>query len=465
MSQVISDYAQITRLASFGTLPFAATTLTLKPGVSSQPGNNGEITVDLPNKSRLRLSAKGDDGQIRWFTMPRYNHATNSLSIGDVGEIYKNGLQFSACWNTTVMGQHAAAGVAPLDTDIFSDTVIIGTYAANKAYKGNGNAICGNRSLQDKLTVDHMTAYGDSAWRFATTGTDGTAIGYVAAQDILTLNGDVIIGSYAGCYGTSTDRNVLIGFYAGARATGQPGSLGSYNVAIGNEAMRYSLASTYNIAIGNGSLYLTTGSSNIAIGNQASANMSSASNNIAVGPNAAQYATLGDKNILIGLSAGARTSGTAGTIGTQNIGIGEAALKSTTVGYCIGIGGSALINATGASNIGIGYRAGEAITTGSTNTIIGTNAGYTTGGLQKVDAVNSIAIGNLSYTSKSNQAVLGNSAVTETILRGKVQWNAPASAVPDDNGQITFEFTNNTTVTIKGKGSDGTVRSGTVTLS
>ena len=465
MSQVISDYAQITRLSNFGTLPFQATTLTLTPGVSSQPVSNGEITVDFPADTRVRWSAKGSDGQTRWFTLPRYNYDTNSLSVGDVGNIYYDGSNTIAAWNTVVIGQQAANGTGVSGVDRLTDTVVIGAYAGNKFKHGNGNAICGNRSMQDIVDCSHNTAYGDSAWRFATSGTDGTAVGYVTGQDILSLNGDVFIGSYTGCYGTSTDRNVYIGFYAAARATGQPGSLGSFNVAIGNEAMRYSLASTYNIAIGNGSLYLTTGSSNIAIGNQASANMSSSSNNISVGPNAAQYATLGDKNILIGLSAGARTSGTAGTIGTQNIGIGELALKSTTVGYCIGIGGSALINSTGASNIGIGYRAGEAITTGSTNTIIGTNAGYTTGGLQKVDAVNSTAIGNLTYTTKSNQAVLGNSSVTETILRGKVQWNAPASAVPDDIGQITFEFTNNTTVTIKGKGSDGTVRSGTVTLS
>lgn len=39
------------------------------------------------------------------------------------------------------------------------------------------------------------------------------------------------------------------------------------------------------------------------------------------------------------------------------------------------------------------------------------------------------------------------------------------SVTPVDNGDIVFEFTNDTTVTIRGKGSDGTVRSGTVTLS
>lgn len=43
---------------------------------------------------------------------------------------------------------------------------------------------------------------------------------------------------------------------------------------------------------------------------------------------------------------------------------------------------------------------------------------------------------------------------------------APGSSVtPANNGDVVFEATNNTTLTVKLKGSDGTVRSGTVTLS
>ena len=38
------------------------------------------------------------------------------------------------------------------------------------------------------------------------------------------------------------------------------------------------------------------------------------------------------------------------------------------------------------------------------------------------------------------------------------------SITPDTNGQITIEFTNNTTLTFKGKGTDGVLRTGTLTL-
>ncbi|MDB4312208.1 hypothetical protein N9937_02135 [bacterium] len=48
---------------------------------------------------------------------------------------------------------------------------------------------------------------------------------------------------------------------------------------------------------------------------------------------------------------------------------------------------------------------------------------------------------------------------------GNVVIVSTASATPAANGDIVVEATSNTTLTFKLKGSDGTVRSGTVTLS
>lgn len=50
-------------------------------------------------------------------------------------------------------------------------------------------------------------------------------------------------------------------------------------------------------------------------------------------------------------------------------------------------------------------------------------------------------------------------------VNGSIGFNPGSSVTPVDNGDVTFELTNNTTLTIKAKGSDGVVRSGTVTLS
>lgn len=50
-------------------------------------------------------------------------------------------------------------------------------------------------------------------------------------------------------------------------------------------------------------------------------------------------------------------------------------------------------------------------------------------------------------------------------VSGAMSLSPGASVTPSANGELVFEATNNTTVTVKLKGSDGTVRSGTITLS
>lgn len=50
-------------------------------------------------------------------------------------------------------------------------------------------------------------------------------------------------------------------------------------------------------------------------------------------------------------------------------------------------------------------------------------------------------------------------------IAAPLSWMPAASATPSANGEITIEFTSNTQVTIKGKGTDGVVRSVALTLS
>lgn len=64
----------------------------------------------------------------------------------------------------------------------------------------------------------------------------------------------------------------------------------------------------------------------------------------------------------------------------------------------------------------------------------------------------------------------GNVGIGETApdykldVNGTFGFTPGASVTPVDNGDVVFELTNNTTLTIKAKGSDGVVRSGTITL-
>ena len=52
-----------------------------------------------------------------------------------------------------------------------------------------------------------------------------------------------------------------------------------------------------------------------------------------------------------------------------------------------------------------------------------------------------------------------------TELSGGLTWAPRTSVTPLSNGDLTVEATNDTTLTFKYKGSDGTVRTGTITLS
>jgi hypothetical protein len=64
----------------------------------------------------------------------------------------------------------------------------------------------------------------------------------------------------------------------------------------------------------------------------------------------------------------------------------------------------------------------------------------------------------------------GNVGINETApdykldVNGTFGFTPGASVTPVDNGDVVFELTNNTTLTVKAKGSDGVVRSGTIIL-
>ena len=62
-----------------------------------------------------------------------------------------------------------------------------------------------------------------------------------------------------------------------------------------------------------------------------------------------------------------------------------------------------------------------------------------------------------------NEAIALNGTTIET--KDDLVQNPGSSVTPAENGEMMVEATNNTTLTFKLKGSDGTVRSGTITLS
>lgn len=148
---------------------------------------------------------------------------------------------------------------------------------------------------------------------------------------------------------------------------------GSFNVAVGNNAMSGVTSGTINMALGANSLAnVGGGMGNMAVG-AGSLQNTTGDNNIGVGSNAGHNITTGDKNTAIG--AGAMAGGPV--TGNNNVAIGTDALQNaTTAGSNIGIGFGALTDlSTNNYNIAIGENAIASLGSGGRNCVIGSYSG------------------------------------------------------------------------------------------
>jgi hypothetical protein len=302
---------------------------------------------------------------------------------------------------------------------------------------------------QGNLTVDGGTikldgnypvgannvALGDAAGDALTTGGNlNTFVGSNAGSAVTTGGGNTAIGAYAfdvgtGSYNTGLGSGSLGGSSNTASSNTGIGydalnstTTGYNNTAIGANAARNNTTAAYNIAMGYEALFdNTTGQFNTALGSLSLANNTTASNNTAVGCLALTSNTTGSENA--GLSDAALQLNTTGnynsaagrgalnvnTTGSSNSAFGMLALSSNTtatnstaVGYqagyslttngaFVGIGYKAGFSTTGILNTFLGYAAGQDVTTGTKNTIIGAYNGNQ-GGLDIRTASNNIVL-------------------------------------------------------------------------
>ncbi|MDB4350328.1 hypothetical protein OAA38_00815 [bacterium] len=169
---------------------------------------------------------------------------------------------------------------------------------------------------------------------------------------------NIAIGSSALKFSTIGTRNVGVGYNA-LRGAANTADSASYNVAIGFTAMASSsLTGSYNTAIGPEALRLnTSGVQNVAIGNQASEKNTTGGSNTAIGGNTLLNNITGSSNIAIGRSA------------LQGAGQG-AYSNNTAIGYYALSG----LKPDQSNNIAIGSGAGQDLDSGSDNIIIGSAA-------------------------------------------------------------------------------------------
>lgn len=172
----------------------------------------------------------------------------------------------------------------------------------------------------------------------------------------------------------------------------------SWNIGIGKNALDSLTTGYYNVALGGHALDAnTTGPGNMAIGlNSLRANIDGIYNT-AIGVNSLRNNIDGGYNFGLGCNALYRNQG-----GHSNVAIGRDAGKGTalcdiTGNVLVGAKAGYLLNTGGDYNILIGYQAGDNITTGAENIIIGYN----------IDAL--AAAGN--YQLNIGDAIFGDLAI------------------------------------------------------
>lgn len=327
----------------------------------------------------------------------------------------------------------------------------IGNISLSSLTSGQRNVAVGERSGRDNTDGNDNTFIGNRAGRLATTSTRNTMVG-AGAMSNPTAPGIDNIGVGNSVFNDAAFtgiRNIGIGTTVGLAMT-----TGTDNIGIGESALIALTTGTQNVMIGtdSGGL-LTIESFNTAVGYRAMANAgdTTTSQNTAVGHNAGRYIT-GSFNVYVGSAAGDDVANT----GSNNVGIGDAALTNLT---------------TGTQNVAVGLSAGSGVTTGRAGTFIGDQTGLATTG------VGNTFLGHhagLSNTTGANNVYLGNEAAEDTLITGSTNvvigrragsaFGAMAGALGDFSDTLLIE-TSSTYALLVGDFTTGVLQVPTLSLS
>lgn len=363
--------------------------------------------------------------------------ALSALTSGDGNSAfgYMAGASVTSGDENTFIGVNAGAGGSQIATVV--NTVALGansfTEKSNQVVIGNAlveeSVLFGNiRSGHNGVSVARVYAgsenyfYADGGPAGEPTGSGNVAIGKSAGEAIDTCVASVYIGKDAGKSVTTGVDHTFVGAGAGEAQVSGVGC-----VAVGRLAGKTSSTATNWTAIGDTALEFNNADGAVALGYGAGRDQATGAGGVYLGTYAGGYSASADHTTVVGTEAlGGPAYGDDNTIGGWRAGHVMTGERNT------GWGAEAQrSNTSGSDNTAVGFRAGFQISTGSGNTFLGRSAGHDAN--QKVDAVNSMALGNLTWTTKDNQVVIGNTSITETILRGKVLAGAETS---NSNGHV-----------------------------
>jgi len=397
--------------------------------------NTHNLTTDIDHDQLTNFSSD------EHFLQTEITNISTALSTGLVKVTTGTGAlsviaDDSSNWNTAYgWGNHADGGYFVTASDTLDDILTgITNVHLTTTLKGNYDDAYSHISssgVSHSYIDQNVTTTGNPTFNYLNLpSTTGDNVGTIKVNSTVLFN----------FYGTG---NLFVGASAGNYTL-----TGSYNTAIGPNALKSLTSGSYNFAFGSAALRdLENGTGNVGLGPSALMRTTSGNYNFGIGTNALQWNNTGGSNVAIGFQAGA---GTSAQSKSNNVLIG---FQSAYVG-------------SGNNNVAIGYRAGLSLAAGIGNTLLGYQAGD-----NLTSASYCIILG---YDIDAPSATANYQLSIGGIVRGNTNDREVYLACPDTiaadanllNGEVTFAVDETSAeLDIKVKYSDGTVKSGVVSLS
>lgn len=204
--------------------------------------------------------------------------------------------------------------------------------------------------------------------------------------------------------GKASSTSVFLGNWAG-----RDDNNGTWNrnTGVGIGALMRTVAGTMNTGVGYRALEYNTANGNTAVGMMASYLNQSGTYNTSAGMQALYNNRYGSHNTVMGYQAQVGGSNISDNVaigafalknnsfGAQNVAVGKYALENNSSSFNVAVGYDALGSLSGMFNTAIGFGAGNNITSGTGNIIIGSGTTVPNG------STNTLNIGNMIYGNNS----------------------------------------------------------------
>lgn len=389
-------------------------------------GATGDNTAD--DSAEIAAAALAHPDRIFTGAGKTYRFATGTAVPAGL-KLIDGKIEHADSVNTQDDFSVVAWGFNALQANTFVPEQESSTYPAPITNWAHGNHIVaiGGEALKANTTGRRQTAVGSRALLQNTSGYYNTALGSHAMEKNTTGSNNVAVGVQANQEATTASDGVFIGNAAGLSVNG------SKAVVIGRQAAQLN-ASTANMitCVGYRAGYsVTTADDIVCIGRDSGLNATTAARSTFVGANAGKNVTTQVEGTYIGWNAGQVASsayntivgayaGFALTTGAGATFMGRRAGYAVTTGLdIVAIGQDALVShTTGNNTVGIGRNAGVYNTTGSNNTYLGHSATSASG---SPALSNVTCLGYQATATESNQVVLGNSSVANTVIQGVIR--------------------------------------------